>query len=35
VLAGLVKRIEKGRDTQIFALDSPESLSAALGAAVA
>jgi [acyl-carrier-protein] S-malonyltransferase len=35
VLAGLVKRIEKGRDTQIFTLDSAESLSAALGAAVA
>ena len=35
VLAGLVKRLEKGRDTQIFALDSPESLSAALGAAAA
>jgi [acyl-carrier-protein] S-malonyltransferase len=29
VLAGLVKRIEKGRDTQIGALDSPESITAA------
>jgi [acyl-carrier-protein] S-malonyltransferase len=29
VLAGLVKRIEKGRDTQIAALDSPESITAA------
>jgi [acyl-carrier-protein] S-malonyltransferase len=35
VLAGLVKRIEKGRDTQIFALDSSETLSAALSAAAA
>jgi [acyl-carrier-protein] S-malonyltransferase len=35
VLAGLVKRIEKGRDTRIFTLDSPESLEAALGAAAA
>ncbi len=34
VLAGLVKRIEKGRDTQIFPLDSPESINAA-GSAVA
>lgn len=29
VLAGLVKRIEKGRDTQIIALDSPDSINAA------
>jgi [acyl-carrier-protein] S-malonyltransferase len=35
VLAGLVKRIEKGRDTQIFTLDSPESITAALSAAAA
>jgi [acyl-carrier-protein] S-malonyltransferase len=35
VLAGLVKRIEKGRDTRVFSLDSPESLEAALGAAAA
>jgi [acyl-carrier-protein] S-malonyltransferase len=35
VLAGLVKRIEKGRDTRVFTLDSPESLEAALGAAAA
>jgi [acyl-carrier-protein] S-malonyltransferase len=30
VLAGLVKRIEKGRDTQISSLDSSESLKAAI-----
>lgn len=30
VLAGLVKRIEKGRDTQVAALDSPESIAAAV-----
>jgi [acyl-carrier-protein] S-malonyltransferase len=35
VLASLVKRIEKGRDTQIFALDSPESFTAAATAAAA
>jgi [acyl-carrier-protein] S-malonyltransferase len=29
VLAGLVKRIEKGRDTQVISLDSPESITAA------
>lgn len=29
VLAGLVKRIEKGRDTQILALDSADSINAA------
>jgi [acyl-carrier-protein] S-malonyltransferase len=29
VLAGLVKRIEKGRETQILALDSPDSITAA------
>jgi [acyl-carrier-protein] S-malonyltransferase len=34
VLAGLIKRIEKGRDTRIFALDTPESFTAA-GTAVA
>lgn len=35
VLAGLIKRIEKGRDTKGFTLDSPESFQAALGAAAA
>lgn len=35
VLAGLVKRIERGRDTQVFALDDPASLNAALAAAAA
>jgi [acyl-carrier-protein] S-malonyltransferase len=35
VLAGLVKRIEKGRETQIFTLDSPETISAALSAVAA
>jgi [acyl-carrier-protein] S-malonyltransferase len=35
VLAGLVKRIEKGRDTQIFSLDSADSLTAASTAAAA
>lgn len=30
VLAGLVKRIEKGRDTQIFSLDGPDSINAAI-----
>jgi len=35
VLAGLVKRIEKGRDTKGFSLDDPESLMAALAAAAA
>jgi [acyl-carrier-protein] S-malonyltransferase len=30
VLAGLVKRIEKGRDTQVVALDNPESFTAAV-----
>jgi len=33
VLAGLVKRIEKGRDTQIASLDSPDSINAAGSAA--
>jgi [acyl-carrier-protein] S-malonyltransferase len=33
VLAGLVKRIERGRDTQVFALDNPESFTAASTAA--
>jgi [acyl-carrier-protein] S-malonyltransferase len=32
VLASLVKRIEKGRDTQVAALDSPESIAAAAAA---
>jgi [acyl-carrier-protein] S-malonyltransferase len=32
VLAGLVKRIEKGRDTQIATLDSPDSITAAVAA---
>jgi [acyl-carrier-protein] S-malonyltransferase len=32
VLAGLVKRIEKGRDTKIFTLDGPQSFDAALAA---
>lgn len=35
VLAGLVKRIEKGRDTKSFSLDDPESFHAALAAAAA
>ena len=35
VLAGLVKRIEKGRDTKGFSLDDPESLMAALAAVTA
>ncbi|HEV7606149.1 MAG TPA: ACP S-malonyltransferase [Steroidobacteraceae bacterium] len=35
VLAGLVKRIEKGRDTRGFSLDEPESFQAALGAVAA
>jgi [acyl-carrier-protein] S-malonyltransferase len=35
VLAGLVKRIEKGRATQIFTLDSPESVTTALDAVAA
>ena len=35
VLAGLVKRIEKGRDTKTFALDEPQSLETALAAVVA
>jgi [acyl-carrier-protein] S-malonyltransferase len=29
VLSGLVKRIEKGRETQVVSLDSPESITAA------
>jgi [acyl-carrier-protein] S-malonyltransferase len=33
VLAGLIKRIEKGRDTQVFSLDTPDSFTAALTAA--
>ena len=32
VLAGLVKRIEKGRDTQVFSLDGPDTINAALAA---
>jgi [acyl-carrier-protein] S-malonyltransferase len=35
VLAGLVKRIERGRDTQIFTLDNVESIQAAIAAAAA
>jgi [acyl-carrier-protein] S-malonyltransferase len=35
VLAGLVKRIEKGRDTKGFTLDEPESLQTALAAVAA
>jgi [acyl-carrier-protein] S-malonyltransferase len=35
VLAGLVKRIERGRDTQVFSLDEPESFKTALGAVAA
>jgi [acyl-carrier-protein] S-malonyltransferase len=35
VLAGLVKRIERRRETQIFTLDEPESFKAALAAATA
>ena len=34
VLAGLVKRITRGGDTQTFALESPENLSAAITAAM-
>jgi [acyl-carrier-protein] S-malonyltransferase len=35
VLAGLAKRIERRRETQIFTLDEPESFKAALAAAAA
>lgn len=35
VLAGLVKRIEKGRDTKSFSLDEPESFETALAAVAA
>jgi len=35
VLAGLVKRIEKGRDTKSYSLDDPDSLQAALAAVTA
>jgi [acyl-carrier-protein] S-malonyltransferase len=35
VLAGLVKRIEKGRDTKGFSLDDPESFEIALSAVAA
>lgn len=35
VLVGLVKRIERRRDTQAFALEDPESLNAALAAVAA
>jgi hypothetical protein len=35
VLASLIKRIEKGRDTQIFSIAEPDSLQAALTAATA
>jgi hypothetical protein len=32
VLAGLVKRITRGGDTQTFALESPENFDAAIAA---
>lgn len=35
VLTGLVKRIEKGRETQVFALDNPESFTTAANAVAA
>jgi [acyl-carrier-protein] S-malonyltransferase len=35
VLAGLIKRIERGRDTRAFTLDDPETFQAALAAAAA
>jgi [acyl-carrier-protein] S-malonyltransferase len=35
VLAGLVKRIERRRETQVFTLEEPESFTAALAAAAA
>jgi [acyl-carrier-protein] S-malonyltransferase len=35
VLAGLVKRIERRRDTQVFALEDPESFTAAIAAVTA
>jgi [acyl-carrier-protein] S-malonyltransferase len=35
VLSGLVKRIEKGRDTRGLSLDEPESFNAALAAVTA
>lgn len=35
VLAGLVKRIERGRDTQTFALESPDNFAAAATAVAA
>jgi [acyl-carrier-protein] S-malonyltransferase len=35
VLAGLIKRIERGRDTRGFTLDDPETFKAALAAAAA
>jgi len=35
VLSGLVKRIEKGRDTKVLSLDEPESFQAALAAVTA
>ncbi len=35
VLAGLVKRIERGRDTQTFVLETPENFAAAATAVVA
>jgi len=35
VLAGLVKRIERRRETQVFALEEPESFKAALAAVTA
>ncbi len=35
VLAGLVQRIERRRETQVFALEDPESFPAAIAAAAA
>jgi hypothetical protein len=35
VLAGLVKRIARGGDTQTFALESPDNFAAAIPAASA
>lgn len=35
VLAGLIKRIERRRETQVFTLEEPESFTAALAAAAA
>jgi hypothetical protein len=35
VLAGLMKRIERRRETQIFTIEEPESFQAALAAVTA